>query len=32
MKLHPSLRTLATLAEHDRCDAPDLKAVSTNLR
>ena len=32
MKLHRPLRTLATLPEHDRRDAPDLQAVSTNQR
>jgi hypothetical protein len=30
MKLHPSLRTLATRRAHDRRDAPDPEAVSTN--
>ena len=32
MKLHRRLRTLATLAEQDRNDAPDMEAVSTNQR
>jgi hypothetical protein len=32
MKLHPSLRTLATRPEHDRRDALDLEAVSMNHR
>jgi hypothetical protein len=32
MKLHPSLRTLATRPAHDRRNAPDPEAVSTNHR
>jgi hypothetical protein len=32
MKLHRPLLTLATLPEHDRGDAPDFTAVSTNQR
>ena len=32
MKLHRRLRTLATLPEHDRSDAPDMTAVSKHKR